>query len=194
MNVQKKLMVVRNTLRSGKDARNEFGKYNYRNAEQMLSAIKPILAEQNLTLAFSDEVVMIGNRYYMKTTLTVYDVEDGENFSVTGMAREQDVKKGMDEAQISGSTMTYVHKYALMSMFAISDPTLDPDAHDNRPQTNGPQAMNGQPVSNGNGTMTWNGQTFPEPPTPAESWQGQGAGGWQNVIPDPVYPQYGGRR
>lgn len=135
MNIQKKLMKVRNDLRSGKDARNTFGKYNYRNAETMLSSIKPLLEKQGLTIAFSDEIQAIGDRFYLKTTATIYDTEDGESFSTTSMAREQAEKKGMDEAQITGAAITYCHKYALMGMFAISDPTMDPDSMDNSQPT-----------------------------------------------------------
>lgn len=132
MNLQKKMMTVRTSLKSGKDAVNSFGKYNYRNAESMLAGINPLLQKQGLTLDFSDEVMFIPpSRYYIKTTCTVHDTEDGESYSVSAFAREQEQKKGMDEAQITGSTMTYAHKYALMSMFAISDPRMDPDSMDN---------------------------------------------------------------
>ena len=134
--IHAKLMHVRNTIKSGKDAYNGFGKYNYRNAEAMLAGINPLLQKQGLTLDFSDEILFIGpSRYYIKTTCTIHDIESGESYSVTAFAREQEQKKGMDEAQITGSTMTYAHKYALMSMFAISDPKLDPDSMDNTAQT-----------------------------------------------------------
>ena len=131
MNIQKKLMTVRNSIKSGKDAYNGFGRYSYRNAEAMLAGINPLLQKQGLTLDFSDEIQLIGARYYMKTTLTVHDTEDGETFSVTSFAREPEQKKGMDESQITGASATYCHKYALMGMFAISDPKLDPDSMNN---------------------------------------------------------------
>ena len=131
MNLQKKLMAIRNSLKSGKDAYNSFAKYNYRNAEAMLAGINPLLQKQGLTLDFSDEIILIGQRYYVKTTLTIHDTEDGEIYQITSYAREQQEKKGMDESQITGAAITYCHKYALMSMFAISDPKMDPDSMDN---------------------------------------------------------------
>lgn len=134
MNIQKKLMTVRNSLKSGKEAFNNFGKYAYRNAEQMLAGINPLLQKQGLTLDFTDDLMMLGNRTYVKTTLTVHDTEDGEAYSITSYAREPEQKKGMDESQITGSSITYCHKYALMSMFAISDPKMDPDSMDNSPE------------------------------------------------------------
>ena len=85
--------------------------------ETMLAGINPLLAKQGLTLDFSDEILFIGpNRYYIKTTCTIHDTEDAESYAVTAFAREQEQKKGMDEAQITGSTMTYAHKYALMTL------------------------------------------------------------------------------
>lgn len=130
--IHAKLMHVRNAIKSGKEAYNSFGKYSYRNAEAMLAGINPILQKYGLTLDFSDEILFVPpSRYYIKTTCTVHDIENGENYSVTAYAREQEQKKGVDEAQITGSTMTYAHKYALMGMFAISDPKMDPDSMDN---------------------------------------------------------------
>lgn len=140
-----KLMIARTELRSGKDAKNNYAGYDYRNAERMLSAIKPVLQRHDLTLDFSDEVVMVGARYYVKTTLTIYDVETGETHQTQTMAREQDTKKGSDEAQVTGGSITYAHKYALMAAFAISDPALDPDARDNR-QTPAPGPVQQAPT------------------------------------------------
>lgn len=200
MNIQKKLMIVRNSLRSGKTSYNSFAKYSYRNAEQMLSGIKPILAEQGLTLDFKDEIAMVGTRYYLKTTLTVHDTEDGEMYSTTSFAREQDQKKGTDEAQITGACITYAHKYALMGMFSISDPNLDPDSMDNRPNggQESPEQKRTQQGWYGPGDL----QDYPEPPEPAP-WGGYGQGfqgspqpaPWGNgndfpEPPEPVYPKY----
>lgn len=171
MNIQKKLMDVRTKLRSGKDAYNSFAKYNYRNAESMLSAIKPLLAEEGLTLDFTDDVVLIGARFYLKTTLTVYDTEDGEKHATTHFAREPETRKGNDEAQITGASATYAHKYALMGMFAISDPNLDPDSKDNSGQVNqGGKGRTQQPQG---------GQNYQEPPQ-AQSYQGYQQGTYQN--------------
>ena len=126
-----KLMKIRTELRSGKDAHNNFGGYDYRNAESMLSKIKPVMERYGLTLDFNDEIVQIGTRYYVKSTVTAYDTQTGETHSTTQYAREMENKKGQDEAQTTGSTMTYCHKYALMGLLAISDPKMDPDGMDN---------------------------------------------------------------
>jgi len=134
--IHAKLMKVRTELRSGKDAHNSFGGYDYRNAESMLSKIKPVMERYGLTLDFSDEIVQIGTRYYVKSTVTAYDTQTGETHSTTQFAREMENKKGQDEAQTTGSTMTYCHKYALMGLLAISDPKMDPDSMDNT-QTQG---------------------------------------------------------
>jgi len=129
--IHEKLMHVRTELRSGKESHNGYGGYDYRNAEMMLSHIKPVLAKYGLTIDFTDDIVQVGTRYYVKTTVTVYDVKTGQRHSTTQYAREAETKKGMDEAQITGSSMTYCHKYALMGLLAISDPKLDPDSMDN---------------------------------------------------------------
>ena len=129
--LQAKLACVKAQLKLGKDAHNNFGGYAYRNAETMLAQINPLMSAAGATIDFSDEITMIGDRYYVKSVLTAHDVETGESYSVSAFAREQGQKKGMDEAQITGSAMTYCHKYALMSLFAVADPKADPDAHDN---------------------------------------------------------------
>ena len=131
MKIQKKLMEVRCSLKSEKEEFNSYGKYSYRNAEKMLSTINPLLKKQGLTLDFSDDIVVIGDRFYLKSTLTIHDTEDGETYSTTAMAREPLMKRGSDEAQITGACMTYAHKYALMGMFAISDNKMDPDSMEN---------------------------------------------------------------
>ena len=133
--IHEKLMKVRTELRSGKDAHNNFGGYDYRNAESMLSKIKPVMERYGLTLDFNDEIVQIGTRYYVKSTVTAYDTQTRETHSTTQYAREMESKKGQDEAQTTGSTMTYCHKYALMGLLAISDPKMDPDSMDNTAQT-----------------------------------------------------------
>ena len=158
-NIHGKLMKVRTELRSGKEARNNFGGYDYRNAEAMLAKIKPLLAKYGLTIDFSDDIVQVGDRYYVKSTATVYDTQTGETHSTTQFAREADDKKGMDAAQITGASMTYCHKYALMGLLAISDPKLDPDSMDNtvqtgqaqRPQTPAPTPQNMQAQGGYNG-------------------------------------------
>ena len=121
-----KFSEIQQTLKSPKDARNEFGKYNYRTCSAILEAVKPLLGPA--TLIVSDELVLIGERYYIKATATYTNKDEGETFTVTAYAREPLDKRGMDEAQITGASSTYARKTALSGLFAIDDSSNDPDA------------------------------------------------------------------
>ena len=121
-----KFSEIQQTLKSPKDSRNEFGKYNYRTCSAILEAVKPLLGPA--TLIVSDELVLIGERYYIKATATYTNKDEGETFAATAYAREPLDKKGMDEAQITGASSTYARKAALSGLFAIDDSSNDPDA------------------------------------------------------------------
>ena len=121
-----KFCEIQQTLKSPKDSRNEFGKYNYRTCSAILEAVKPLLG--TATLIISDELVLIGERYYIKATATYTNKDEGETFTATAYAREPLDKKGMDEAQITGTSSTYARKAALSGLFAIDDSSNDPDA------------------------------------------------------------------
>ena len=121
-----KFSEIQQTLKSPKDSRNEFGKYNYRTCSAILEAVKPLLGPA--TLIVSDELVLIGERYYIKATATYTNKDEGETFTVTAYAREPLDKRGMDEAQITGASSTYARKTALSGLFAIDDSSNDPDA------------------------------------------------------------------
>ena len=129
MSVHDKLASIQAELKAPKGQYNSFGKYSYRSAEDILEAVKPLLAKNGCTLTLSDEVVQIGNRFYVKTTaeLANCDVNDIGSAIVTAYAREEDTKKGMDGAQITGAASSYARKYALNGLFAIDD-TKDSDA------------------------------------------------------------------
>ncbi|AEE56287.1 DNA single-strand annealing protein [Escherichia coli UMNK88] len=129
--LHKKLWTIQQTLNAPKNQRNNFGGYNYRSAEDILEAVKPLL--QNITLTVSDEIVLIGNRYYVKATATLSDGED--EISVTAYAREEESKKGMDASQLTGATSSYARKYALNGLFCIDD-AKDPDTDAYAKQTN----------------------------------------------------------
>ena len=120
-----KLSRIQAALKAPKNLRNDFGKYNYRSCEDILEAVKPLLAKEGLVLTITDSVEMIGNRYYVKATATVTDGE--KSISTTAFARESDDKKGMDAAQITGASSSYSRKYALNGLFCIDD-TKDADA------------------------------------------------------------------
>lgn len=127
MGIKKKLLQVQSDLKAPKGQYNSFGKYNYRSAEDILEAVKPLLHNEGLVQTISDEIVSVGDRIYVKSIVTLYDAESDESLSVSALAREDETKKGMDSSQITGSTSSYARKYALNGMYAIDD-TKDLDA------------------------------------------------------------------
>lgn len=121
-----KLWTIQQTLNAPKGQYNKFGGYSYRSAEDILEAVKPLL--QNVTLMVSDEIVLIGDRYYVKATATLSDGED--SISATAFAREEKEQKGMTAGQLTGATSSYARKYALNGLFCIDDAKdLDTDAY-----------------------------------------------------------------
>lgn len=138
--IHEKLSQIQNKLNAPKGQYNSFGKYNYRNCEDILQALKPILSEHKCHVSLSDEVVIVGNRFYIKATATITDSENN-SFSTTAFAREAESKKGMDESQVTGSTSSYARKYALNGLFAIDD-NKDADTLNNHADfTNQPVAQ-----------------------------------------------------
>lgn len=133
MGIKKKLLQVQSDLKAPKGQYNSFGKYNYRSAEDILEAVKPLLHNEGLVQTISDEIVSVGDRIYVKSTVTLYDAESDESLSVSALAREDETKKGMDSSQITGSTSSYARKYALNGMYAIDD-TKDSDATNTGPK------------------------------------------------------------
>lgn len=129
-----KLLQIQARLNAPKNQYNEFGKYKFRNCEDIIEAVKPILKELNVILTLSDQVEYIGNRYYIKAFATLSDCDTDQSYSVSALAREEETKKGMDAAQITGSSSSYARKYALNGLFAIDD-AKDPDTNENRKET-----------------------------------------------------------
>lgn len=115
------LMAVQAELKAPKGQHNSFGKYDYRSAEDIIEAVKPLLKDNGLFLNMSDEVVLVGDRYYIKATVKVVDVVTGESVQTSALAREAAQKKGMDESQVTGTASSYARKYALNGLFAIDD-------------------------------------------------------------------------
>ena len=121
-----KLVAIQSTLKAPKKQFNSFGKYKYRSCEDIVEAVKPLLAQEGLFMLISDKVVHHSDlRCYIEATVTVTDGKD--SISATGYAREATSKKGMDESQLTGATSSYARKYALNGMFGIDD-TKDADA------------------------------------------------------------------
>lgn len=121
----KELIAIQSELKAPKSQFNKFGGYKYRKAEDILEAVKPLLNKQKCTLTITDDIVMVGDRIYVKATATIKN-EKGECEITTGWAREEETKKGMDGSQITGASSSYARKYALNGLFAIDD-NADPD-------------------------------------------------------------------
>ena len=118
------LQQIQTELKAPKSQYNDFGRYHYRNCEDILEALKPILAKHNAAVTLTDDIKQIGNRFYIEATATLY--AGGETISVNALAREEETKKGMDGSQITGTASSYARKYALNGLFAIDD-TKDAD-------------------------------------------------------------------
>lgn len=127
-----KLQEIQHKLKAPKGQYNSFGKYKYRSCEDILEAVKPILNETGCTLTLSDEIVLIGDRYYIKATAKLTGADTNE--VTTAYAREDLDKKGMDGAQVTGTASSYARKYALNGLFCIDD-TKDADTDEYANQT-----------------------------------------------------------
>lgn len=126
-NIYKKLNQIQIKLKAPKSQFNKFGNYKYRNCEDILEALKPLLNEFKTVISLKDEIIFIEGRFYVKATVTLIDSETGEAFSTSAFAREEETKKGQDGSQITGSSSSYARKYALNGLFAIDD-TKDSDS------------------------------------------------------------------
>jgi hypothetical protein len=123
-NIYEKLQEIQAALKAPKSQYNSFGKYKYRKAEDILEAVKPLLKEQGLALICTDDLVNIGDRYYIKATVTITDGK--ASIFTTAFAREEETKSGMDGSQITGASSSYARKYALNGLLCIDD-TADSD-------------------------------------------------------------------
>lgn len=122
----KELRSIQTELNAPKNQYNAFGKYSYRSCEDILAAVKPLLAAYNCTLTLTDGIELIGDRFYVRATATLTN-DTGDTAKATAYAREEEVKKGMDGAQITGAASSYARKCALNGLFCIDD-VKDPDA------------------------------------------------------------------
>jgi hypothetical protein len=128
------LQTIQHELKAPKGQENKFGGYKYRSCEDIMEAVKPLLDKNEATLTVADDIILIGDRYYIKATATLWDSKGGEMLAqTTAFAREPVSKKGMDESQITGAASSYARKYALNGLFCIDD-TKDADTMDNRDQ------------------------------------------------------------
>lgn len=140
----KELIAIQSELKAPKSQFNKFGGYKYRKAEDILEAVKPLLNKQKCTLTITDDIVMVGNRIYVKATATIKN-EKGECETTTGWAREEETKKGMDGSQITGASSSYARKYALNGLFAIDDNADSDTTNDGQHQEAQQQTQTQQP-------------------------------------------------
>ena len=140
-----KLRKIQQELKAPKGQYNSFGKYKYRSCEDIIEAVKPICHKYQTLITLSDEMVLLGDRYYIKATATLYDTETKETIAQTvAYAREEAEKKGMDGSQITGAASSYARKYALNGLLQIDD-TNDADTNeyqdDQEPLQNGRELL-----------------------------------------------------
>lgn len=130
MNIYEKLLYIQQNLKAPKGQYNEFGNYKYRSCEDIQEALKPLLKKYKAVLLLTDDIKLIGDRFYIMATAILQDTESSERITNTSYAREQDSKPKMDASQITGSCSSYARKYALNGLFCIDD-TKDADASGN---------------------------------------------------------------
>jgi hypothetical protein len=147
--IKEKLFNIQQEFKSGKDMYNDFAKFSYRNLENMMTDLKPILKKYNCIITFNDDVVNVGNSNYIKTIVTLIDLETDETISVSGVAKEDENRAGMCSGQMSGCSSSYCRKYALCGLLAVNE-EKDLDALDNRTKHNNPE---NPPVNNNNNNI-----------------------------------------
>lgn len=126
-NVLTKLLKIQCELKVPKNKYSDFGKYHFRSCEDILEAVKPICEKYGCVITVYDEILMVGDRYYVRSSATIFDIESEESFVSSASAREEEKKDRMDQSQTTGSASSYARKYALNGLLAIDD-AADPDA------------------------------------------------------------------
>ena len=139
LSLHEKLMHIQHELKAPKNLRNNFGGYNYRSAESILEALKPLLVKYGATVTIRDDIVEIGGRIYVKAIAEIWDTTSDNYMIVSAYAREAETKKEMDDAQVTGATSSYARKYALNGLFLLDD-TEDVDTEAYQAQTEKAQA------------------------------------------------------
>jgi hypothetical protein len=151
MKLQSALLKIQSELKAPKNLENKFGGYSYRSAEGILESVKPLLIKNNLTLVISDDIVEVGGRVYVRANARI--ANESDSLTVSAFAREAETKKGMDDAQVTGSASSYARKYALNGLFCIDD-VKDPDATNDHGKK-GKGKTTGKPQSNATAGLDW---------------------------------------
>lgn len=136
MNIYEKLGIIQSKLKAPKGQYNSFGKYKYRSCEDILEAVKPILAETRTVLSVTDQMEVVGDRIYVRAEAHLNDCEDAGEITTVAYAREEESKKGMDSSQVTGAASSYARKYALNGLFCIDD-NKDSDSTNTGDKTTG---------------------------------------------------------
>lgn len=187
------LAVIQSKIHAPKGQRNKFGGYNYRSCEDILQAVKPLLEETCSTIVIEDELVLIGDRYYIKATVVFIDLESSESIKTTAYAREEESKKGMDGSQVTGASSSYARKYALNGLLLIDD-TKDSDATNEGEAPEKKDDLNYEVNSGSVGTGKPEPAKKGPPPAPAPaktvaSQQAKTQPADRSAIPDPEGPK-----
>lgn len=140
-NIRKKLQRIQSSLKAPKGQTNNFGNYSYRSCEDILTALKPLLVIQECSVVISDDLVALEGRVFVKAVARLIDNESEDTIGACGFAEHAVTKKGMDQAQVTGSASSYARKYSLNGLFAIddakdADATNDHGKASNKPTTN----------------------------------------------------------
>lgn len=141
----KELTMIQNELKAPKDKYNSFGKYAYRSAEGILEAVKPLIYKHECVFTLSDDIQLVGDRFYVKAIATITNKE-GNQVTVTAFAREDETKKGMDGSQITGAASSYARKYAMNGLFCIDD-TKEADTEELHETTNKNTEVKESPIT-----------------------------------------------
>lgn len=147
--IKQKLFNIQQEFKSGKNNYNEFGKFKYRNLENMMSDLKPLLRKYNCIITFNDDIVNVGSANYIKSTITLIDLETEESISVNAVAKEDDNRAGMCSGQMSGCSSSYSRKYGLCGLLAVNE-EKDLDSLDNRTKQQQKPSVNNIPIVDNN--------------------------------------------
>lgn len=144
MTINEKLLQIQMELKVPKSVRNSFGGYKYRTVDMILEKVKPLTEKNKCALILQDDLVLIGERYYVKATAILLDLESDTNVATSAYAREQLERKKSDDSQLTGAASTYARKYALAGLFLLDDSDMDPDSYAGAPEDDDPEELDRQ--------------------------------------------------
>ena len=145
MTINEKLLQIQLGLKVPKSVKNSFGGYKYRTVDMILEKVKPLTEKNKCALILQDDLVLIGERYYVKATAILLDLESDTNVATSAYAREQLERKKSDDSQLTGAASTYARKYALAGLFLLDDSDgMDPDSYAGAPEDDDPEELDRQ--------------------------------------------------